>query len=366
MGYNTWNDYRCALKASDVEEVIAAFVRLDFLSHGYQYVNIDDCWAVGRSPNGTILVDTTKFPSGIKPLADLAHLHGLKLGIYSDRGNLTCQKRPGSLGYEKLDADTYASWGIDYLKEDSCFASSDHETAFKEYATMRNALNATGRPILFSLCGWHDWYAPVGKELGNSWRIAHDVNTYAEMQNAIDVSARVAEYASAGAFNDPDMLVGSSSAAAVHLTQAQSRSQFSMWAVLSAPLLLGANVVNLNSWDLETYTNKEVIAVNQDPLAVAGTRLFGTNLTSGGEQNIWSKPLADGSIAMVFFNNGLSVQSVTCDAKCFQKTSIGDAQFSVRDLWSHQELGSFNGSFTSIDIPGYGASAMYKIEKKEQ
>ena len=158
MGYNTWNDYRCDnINEANVLRVLDAFVRLDLPSVGYQYVNLDDCWAEKRLANGTIVANAQRFPHGIAWLAQQAHYRGLKLGIYTDRGLYTCQRLPGSKGFEKNDATTYASWGIDYLKEDSCFASDDHNVAFAEYATMRDALNATGRPILFSLCGWNSW-----------------------------------------------------------------------------------------------------------------------------------------------------------------------------------------------------------------
>ena len=153
------------------------------------------------------------------------------------------------------------------MKEDSCNAdSADHEVAFADYGRMRDALNATGRPIAFSLCGWADWYAPVGASLGNSWRISGDVNGWASVYGSAQINAKLSQYAGPGGWNDPDMLVGSSSSAAVHNSPEQARTQFSLWAAMAAPLLIGSNMLGLSAFDLETYTNSEVIAVNQDTL----------------------------------------------------------------------------------------------------
>ena len=253
MGYNTWNDYRCNISAEKVKAAADALVVQGLSKLGYTYVNVDDCWAAGRHPNGTIYADPTTFPDGIKPVVEYVHSLGLKFGIYTDRGNLTCAGRPGSKGFEDLDAQTYASWGVDYLKEDSCYAGQGHEEAFAQYAKMRDALNATGRPVYFSLCGWNAWYAPAGGALGNSWRIAGDCNTWNSVLTAIDINAALSSFAGPGGWNDPDMLEGSTNATATFLTPLQSRTMFSIWSIMSAPLLIGSNMRNLSSWDLETY-----------------------------------------------------------------------------------------------------------------
>jgi len=175
MGYNSWYDEMQNLTEENMKASIDALVALGLPELGYVYFNLDDDWAEGRYANGTLYADKTKFPSKtLKPLAEYAHSKKLKFGTYTDRGTKTCGGKPGALAHEKIDAATYASWGVDYLKEDSCNAPADHATAFSEYAAMRDALNATGRPILFSLCGWNSWYAPMGDYLGNSWRIGPD------------------------------------------------------------------------------------------------------------------------------------------------------------------------------------------------
>ena len=257
-------------------KVADAFARLGLHKYGYEYINIDDCWATGRNKTtGAIIEDPKAFPEGMKAVADYVHSKGLKFGIYTDRGTATCVGRPGSQGYEKIDAETYASWGCDYLKEDSCNAPTDHETAFKQYGIMRDALNATGRHIFFALCGWSNWYAPVGKTLGNSWRYGYDVNNWqSAWGNSIDAATSVATYAGPGGWNDPDALIGTSPSAAVHMTKTQSRTQFSLWAVMAAPLIIGSNILNLSAYDLETYINTEVIGVNQDPLGIQGTVIY--------------------------------------------------------------------------------------------
>ena len=212
----------------------------------------------------------------MKPVADYVHSKGLKFGIYSDRGTATCVGRPGSEGHETIDAQTYAKWGVDLLKEDSCSAPTDHNTSFKQYALMRDALNATGRPIYFALCGWSSWYAPVGSTLGNSWRFGYDVNGWnSAYSNSIAAQANpklnLAADAGPGGWNDPDALIGTSNKTAVHMTEKQSRTQFSLWATMAAPLEIGSNILHMNDYDLETYMNTEVIAIDQDALGKQGS-----------------------------------------------------------------------------------------------
>ncbi len=276
MGVNTWNSLRCeGISAAAIKKIADRVVELGFKEKGYEYVNIDDCWSTTRDPTTDELVaDPDAFPDGIKAVSDYVHSLGLKIGIYGDRGTLTCAFRPGSQGYEEVDAKTYAAWEIDYLKQDSCFASTDPKVAIQQYALMRDALNATGRPILYSLCGWNAWYAPSspyydyegGASLGNSWRISSDSDDWEHIYAAVQTNAKLANFAKPGAFNDPDMLIGTQEDSAIFLGDRKSRAQFSLWAVLSAPLLLGNNLLlNISQHDLRTYLNEKAIAVNQDP-----------------------------------------------------------------------------------------------------
>jgi len=365
MGYNTWDDFRCNITAQDIMSAADAIVRQGLNKVGYQYVNMDDCWAQGRYPNGTIYPDPTTFPNGIEPVANYVHSKGLKFGIYTDRGNQTCQGRPGSFGYEKIDADTYASWGVDYVKEDSCDATQNHLAAFQEYDRMRDALNSTGRPMYFSLCGWYSWYAPVGKNLGNQWRIAGDCSNWSDVLIEIDVNSQLTEYAGPGGWNDPDMLLGSTSGTAASLSEVQSRTMFSMWSVMAAPLLIGSNIGNLSQFDLTTYSNTEVIAVDQDPLGYQGIRAVGGNLSGNNASltNIWAKLLSTNSWALVFLNNAQTPMAITCDSKCFQEIGIRPSdEVSIRDLWAHTNNGTTTGfQGYSPMVNGMGGSVMVTL-----
>lgn len=208
MGYNTWNDFRCSpeMNAAAVMALADKMVELGLDKLGYRYLNLDDCWQKEElGPSGELLPDPAAFPSGIKPVADYVHSRGLLLGIYSCRGWKTCAFRGASSGHERLHARQFAEWGVDYLKHDSCFASGSHGIAFSQYATMRDALNATGRPILYSLCGWSHWYAPEGARLANSWRISADCDEWANVYVAVRTNEQLAKYAGPGSFNDPDM-----------------------------------------------------------------------------------------------------------------------------------------------------------------
>eukprot|EP00992_Anisonema_acinus_P010410 TRINITY_DN6563_c0_g1_i1.p1 TRINITY_DN6563_c0_g1~~TRINITY_DN6563_c0_g1_i1.p1 ORF type:complete len:239 (-),score=49.46 TRINITY_DN6563_c0_g1_i1:193-909(-) len=234
---------------------------------------------------------------------------------------------------------------------------------------MRDALNATGRPIYLSLCGWNAWYAPQGAVLGNSWRISRDVNAWPDVWNAVRINENLATYAGPGAWNDPDMLVGSSPHAAVHLTAAQSRTQFGLWAVMAAPLLIGSNILNLSAYDLETYTNAEVIAVNQDRLGKQGMVVSGScppapNKTESSSildcTQIWGRPLVDGAVAVAMVNWGPANTTVTCDSACLERMGLFPAPVTVRDLWARQTLPGTHRNLT-FTVAGGGGSMMLRV-----
>jgi len=370
MGYNTWNDFRCGLTSQDVKNIADTLVNGGFADLGYKYVNVDDCWAQGRDSNGKIYPDPKAFPDGMKNVVDYVHDKGLKFGLYTDRGTKTCAGRPGSLGYESIDAQTYAEWGVDYLKEDACFASDNHNEAFTQYALMRDSLNQTGRRVYFSICDSTDvpssWWAPVGWQYGNSWRIANDVNHWVDVLNTMDVNSNLTSYAGPGGWNDPDMLVGSSLGSAALLTPLQSRAQFSMWCIMAAPLLMGAHVQKLTNWDLETFTNQELININQDPLGKQGKRVAGGNLylaPVSSTFNIWAKPLKDGIQAVVFLNNANVETDVTCDEACFQKMGFKSNQnLRIYDYWAHKDIGTTMAvSYTATQLSPQGGTAALRF-----
>lgn len=217
------------------------------------------------------------------------------------------------------DAQYFAAAGADYLKEDSCCGSQDHETAFHQYGLMRDALNRTGRPIFFSLCGWNSWYAPVGASLGNSWRIHGDGSGWDHLSDATNTMAGIVQFSGPGGWNDPDLLIGPNVKVGGQ-TDLQSRSQFSLWAVMAAPLLISSNLLEASAYAIETWGNTEVIAVSQDPLAKPGFRIAGTNYSypcssTGGDYTVEVLPCitaADGSIdpSQAWFFNSSSGQMV--------------------------------------------------------
>lgn len=330
---------------------------------GYRYLNLDDCWAKGRREDGSVYADNATFPSGgLKELADYVHSKGLLLGTYTDRGTKTCAKRPGSAGYEEIDAQTYANWGLDYVKEDSCFAGKDHDVAFNQYSKMRDALNATGRPMLFSICGWSAWYAPVGRSLGNAFRTGPDDKTWGGVLKNIDILPGLEQYAGPGGWNDPCLLRSRSWTGKQQVSELQSRAQFSMWAIIAAPLLISGSLFQMTPHTLETYTNEDVIRVNQDPLGRAGTRIMGGPLAHGAS-NVWARPLTDGSHALVFINTNSTAVNVTCDRDCFATIGIypGD-RLSVRDLWAASDLPDVTeATLTASALEPHGGHLMVRV-----
>jgi alpha-galactosidase len=348
MGWNSWNRFGCQINEDLIKAQAQAIVDSGMKAAGYTYVNLDDCWQVGRDATGTIVADPRAFPSGIKSLADFIHHLGLQLGIYTDAGITTCQGRPGSYGHESQDATTYASWGVDYVKEDWCNTEGlDPQT---QYRKMHDALAQTGRPIILSICDWgisSPWL--WGPDVGNLWRTTGDVeDTWLSVLANFDATAHYVSAASPGAWNDPDMLeVGNSG-----MTATEDRTQFSLWAILAAPLIAGNDLVHMSETTRAILTNQEVIAVDQDAAGVAGMKI--ADLASG--QQIWAKPLqARGSYAVALLNRGPSVASMSLSWK-----DIGiQGKASVRDLWAHTTRGTFTTSYT-VQIPSHGV-VMLKI-----
>lgn len=379
MGFSTWNDRGCnGVTADYIKRVADALVTHGLYQLGYNYVNVDDCWAAVRDSHTQILAPHTHaFPNGMQELAAYVHSKGLKFGLYTDRGVWTCGARPGSSGYERLDARTFAEWGVDYLKVDSCNAPQDPRSAITEYATMRDALNATGRPIFLALCGWSPWYAEVGEALANSWRIALDLNGMYELWNTISINSELASYAGPGAWNDPDALVGSTEGARVSFLPFQSRTQFSLWAIMAAPLILGVNVLQISQYDLETYGNKEIIDVDQDPLGKQGGILWEncpardmSALVAEAEnrqyqrppscQQIWGRPLSGGQWAVAFINWAGQDALVELRAADMQKMGLGAGVY-VRDLWLKKDLGVHGAGLQAI-VPGDFGCKVFRVK----
>jgi len=354
MGWNSWNKFACNVNEDLIKSVADAIASNGMKDTGYEYVVIDDCWQVSRDANGNIVADATRFPSGMKALADYVHSKGLKFGLYSDAGAKTCQGRPGSQGHEYQDARTYASWGVDYLKYDWCnTATRNSEEA---YTTMRDALAATGRPIVFSICEWGKsqpwlWAGSVG----NLWRTTGDIQDRWEgrkkwgdgsccsngMLDIVDQQVGIASYAGPGHWNDPDMLeVGNGG-----MTNTEYRAHFSLWCLLAAPLMAGNDVRSMTPGTKEILTNKEVIAVDQDPLGMEGTRV-----AKNGDLEVWSKQMADGSRAVILLNRGATEAQGTATWEELGYPAHLSAE--VRNLWEHKEEGRFTGKY-SAQVPAH-------------
>jgi alpha-galactosidase len=351
MGWNTWNKFGCNVSETLIKGAADAMVSSGMKDAGYQYIVIDDCWQVSRDKDGNIVPDPKNFPNGIKPVADYVHSKGLKFGIYTDIGTKTCAGRPGTRGYEYQDARAYASWGVDYVKVDWCSTVGAQE-ASSSYTTMRDALNVSGRPIVLSICEWGNakpwqWGQKAG---GNLWRTTGDITDKFEgkvtwpngaccawgMANIVDMQEGLEGYAGPGHWNDPDMLeVGNGG-----MTTTEYRSHFSLWAVLAAPLMAGNDIAAMTPEIKEILTNKEVIAIDQDALGQQGRRI-----SREGNLEVYARPLADGSRAVVLFNRGASEQpiTVTWEELGYPAHLTG----TVRDLWQHKDLGSVTGKFTA-------------------
>ena len=351
MGWNSWNKFGCDVSEQLIKEIADAMVSSGMKDAGYEYVVIDDCWQVGRDENGNIIPDPERFPSGMKALADYIHAKGLKFGIYSDAGTHTCQKRPGSRGYEFQDARTYASWGVDYVKYDWCNTSTQNAQA--SYKLMRDAIYKAGRPMVFSLCDWgfsKPWL--WAEDVGHLWRATDDImdcwDCEDDRNNAgftilLDRMVGLESYSGPGHWNDPDMLeVGNSG-----LTIGESRAHFSLWCVLAAPLISGNDLRDMSEETKKILTNGEVIAIDQDSLGKSGVKV-----RDDGDLEIWVKQLADGGRAVVLFNRGLTKEKMMV-----AWTELGypsHLKAVVRDLWQHKDLGKFAGDF-SADVPPHDA-----------
>jgi alpha-galactosidase len=340
LGWNSWNHFHCSINQTLIRDTAASIANSPLKAAGYEYINMDDCWAESRNSSGFIEPDPNAFPSGIEALASYVHSLGLKFGLYSDAGNKTCAGRPGSLGYEKNDALSYASWGVDYLKYDNCNAATSPQD---RYPVMRNALNATGRHIFFSMCEWGvDNPATWAPAVGNSWRTTGDISdSWASMLKNFDSNNEWAEYAAAGGWNDPDMLeVGNGG-----MTNTEYTSHFSLWALAKAPLLIGCDVTHMSTETLTILTNAEVIAINQDPLGVQGAKVS----TTSTELEVYAGPLSDKTLAVILLNR--SAVSANITAQWAEIGLAADIKATVRDLWRHENVGTFSESYSATVEP---------------
>ena len=352
MGWNSWNHFDCDIDETLIKETADALVSTGLRDSGFVYVNLDDCWHGERDAQGWIQADPDRFPSGIKALADYVHARGLKLGIYSDAGTKTCKGKPGSQGYEYQDALQYARWEVDYLKYDWCNTGEGkaQRNPIEAYTTMREALAAAGRPIVFSICEWgtsEPW--TWAKDIGHLWRTSGDITNcwnctlgHGTWQSwgvlpILDKQFVLRGAAGPGHWNDPDMLEFGNLP-----TLSENRAHFVMWAMLAAPLILGTDVRTLTQAQLAILNNARLIAVNQDPLGVQAYRH-----KAGDGLESWIKPLSNGEYAIAFLNRGdtrLKEQYAFADQKWTDRLSDASVDFSletfdIEDLLSGESAG---------------------------
>jgi alpha-galactosidase len=355
MGWNSWNYFAGKVTDKDIRDSADQIVASGMKDAGYIYVNIDDTWQGERDASG-VLHANSKFPD-MKALADYVHSKGLKLGIYSGPGPKTCAGYAGSLGHEEQDAKMYADWGIDYLKYDLCSfipavmqkqAANDKAAQMRlmiaAYDKMGKALKATGRPIVYSLCqyGWDsvwEWAPGLG---GNLWRTTGDIE--ARWQSIYDILSQqkgLASYAGPGHWNDPDMLeVGNGK-----LSLAENRTHFSMWAMLASPLLAGNDLPHMKPEIHDILTNREVIALDQDPLGHEARHIY-----SKGEVEVWARDLKGGAKAIAIVNVGSDVVSTHPFHLDLAQLGLHGPQH-AKDLWTGKEMDL--ASNMPIELPSH-------------
>lgn len=364
MGWNSWNTFKTNIDEKLIREVADAYISRGLKDAGYTYIVIDDGWMTKeRDKDGFLVPDPVKFPNGLKSVIDYVHSKGLKFGIYNCAGSQTCAGYPGSRGHEYQDARTYAAWGVDYLKYDWC--NTGKINAEEAYITMRDALFAAGRPVVFSLCEWGDndpWL--WGKDVGHLWRTTGDIANCWDCEDdhgtwsswgvlrIVNMRNNIRQYNGPGHWNDPDMMeVGNG------MTVEEDRSHFSLWSMLAAPLMLGNDVRNMSKETAEILTNKEVIAIDQDVLGIQGFRY-----TTKDSVEVWAKPLAYSDWAICFLNLKSTPNTFTfawqdheiTDALINRTLNTKTVTFDLRNVWTKKSAGTtkkaFTGTLASHDV----------------
>jgi alpha-galactosidase len=364
MGWNSWNVYGPDIDEAKILATTDAMIESGMRDAGWEYVMLDDGWqkAHGSRFLYELEYDPVKFPRGIEFLADYVHERGMKLGIYSGPGVETCAGYTGSAGHEEEDARLFASWGVDHLKYDSCcWPGKGGDDVFELHKKMSDALRATGRDIVMHVChcGWDDVWEWARDAGGQHWRIGQDIcddfdlpghreGYYFDVLDMIDRGVGLERYSGAGGWNDYDMLVvnlrGRGALVGDGATPEEYRTHFSMWSILSSPLIIGSDLTDMDAYTLETLTNAEVIALNQDPLGIQAA-----HVRKVGDAEVFAKPLAGGNRAVALLNRGLMHAEIGVGWQ--EDLGVDWSAASVRDLWTHRDLGSQRGGFATTVGP---------------
>lgn len=364
MGWNSWNTFQTNIDLPLLKGMVDTYISSGMKEAGYTYFVLDDGWmSMERDKNGSLVADPKKFPGGMKEFSDYVHSKGLKFGIYNCAGTKTCAGYPGTRGYEYQDARLYASWGVDYLKFDWC--NTDGVNAREAYATMAKAIVAAGRPMIFSLCEWGNhqpwlWAKNVGQlwrstgDIGNSFETTVAKNGWKPLSvlNILDRQDSIRQFAGPGHWNDPDMLeVGNG------MKYNEDKAHFSLWCMLAAPLMAGNDLRKMSPETAAILTNKDLIAIDQDPLGVACFKYY-----SFDGIEIYVKPLANNELAVCFLNRSDHAQTISYDWKdhlikdALSKNSIDFNQttYKLRDLWAKKDAGTtakaFKQTIASDDV----------------
>lgn len=389
MGWDSWDTFGCNVNQQDIEQTANWLLASGMRNAGYRYVIIDDCWFnPTRSPTGSLRADATKFPSGMRWMAWFLHSHGLRFGIYESAGPSTCAQlndfypgSTGSLGHEQQDAQTFASWGVDYLKYDWCSRQGTLHDQIVEFTKMRNALRATGRPIIYSINpnsfqstptgASYNWSAVAnlvrtGPDVAPFWDTGPLANWFGGVVNAIETNAPLAGRAGPGHWNDPDILTvgleAQSYASAVGalgldallnppvggpqdvLTFQGIRTNFAMWAMMAAPLVVGDDIRYLSLEARRILLNRILIEIDQDPLGRQGHPV-----RADGE--VWAKPLSGGAFAAALFNPSMTATKITTTAR----------QIGLPPAWRYSTLNAWTGNRSvttgplQYNVPAHGA-----------
>lgn len=351
MGWNYWNAYGCSGTGAKVKDAANDLLKTGLARRGYSYVNVDDCWQGTRDREG---LQSNKRFGDMKQLGDYIHERGLKFGIYSSPAKTTCTGFEGSFGNEVLDAQTFASWGVDYLKYDYCTYKSIAPSVglagvIEPFAIMREALDSCGRDIVYSVAnsgkatGWN--WAGLPPVRANLWRTSRDIKgNYNSMANIGFGQGDLYNWGAPTRWNDPDMLY-------LHkLKPNEQMTQMTLWSLLAAPLLIGSDISQLSPFALDVLGNSEVIDVDQDPLGIGARRV-----AKSGQTEVWARPLWDGTVAIGLFNRGKKAAQVSIN---WNEVGLSGAP-TVRDLWQQRDLGPFAESY-SVEVASHGA-ALIKV-----